>query len=91
MAARRLIIAGRVQGVGYRHWMVTQARALGLNGWVRNRADGSVEALVEGPEPAVEELLRACRGGPRLAVVDSIVEDLAEPPDELGFQQLPTI
>lgn len=90
MAARRLLIAGKVQNVGYRDWMVHQARALGLNGWVRNRRDGAVEALIDGPEPAVEEMLRACRGGPRTAVVESIVEELADPPAELGFLRLPT-
>jgi acylphosphatase len=90
MAARRLSIAGHVHNVGFRDWMVAQARALGLNGWVRNRADGTVEALIDGPEPAVEEMLRACRFGPRSAVVESIVETLAEPPAELGFQRLPT-
>lgn len=90
MAARRLSIAGHVHNVGFRDWMVAQARALGLNGWVRNRADGTVEALIDGPEPAVEEMLRACRYGPRSAVVDSIVEELAEAPTELGFLRLPT-
>ena len=90
MAARRLRIAGHVQNVGFRDWMVAQARALGLNGWVRNRADGSVEALIDGPEPAVEEMLRACRHGPRNAVVESIDEQLAEPPAELGFLRLPS-
>ncbi|MBN8889886.1 MAG: acylphosphatase [Rhodospirillales bacterium 70-18] len=89
MAARHLVITGRVQGVGWRDWMAGQARTLGLNGWVRNRADGSVEALIDGPEPAVEEMLRACRSGPRLAVVSGIVETLAEPPAEHGFQLLP--
>ena len=89
MAARHLVITGRVQGVGWRDWMAGQARTLGLNGWVRNRADGSVEALIDGPEPAVEEMRRACRSGPRLAVVSGIVETLAEPPAEHGFQLLP--
>jgi len=90
MAARRLRITGHVHNVGFRDWMVAQARALGLNGWVRNRADGSVEALIDGPEPAVEEMLRACRQGPRSAVVESIDEQLAEPPAELGFLRLPS-
>jgi acylphosphatase len=88
--ARLLIIAGRVQGVGYREWMVVEAVRLGIAGWVRNRVDGSVEALIEGEEDAVEELLRACRRGPRLARVDVIEEASAEPPPEPGFRRLPT-
>jgi acylphosphatase len=87
MNAKQLIIQGQVQGVGYRDWMVRRARELGLSGWVRNRADGAVEALVAGETAAVEELLRLCRRGPRLAVVVSIEEQLAEPPEELGFNR----
>ena len=79
MAAKRLIIAGRVQGVGYRAWMVQQAERLGVSGWVRNRRDGTLEALVDGDTASVEELLRLCRRGPRLAEVTEIVEELAEP------------
>ena len=85
MNAKRLVIAGRVQGVGYRVWMAQKARALGLSGWVRNRGDGQVEALIAGDVAAVEELSRACRRGPRLAEVVSIDEELAEPPEEPGF------
>jgi acylphosphatase len=89
MSAKRLIVSGRVQGVGYRDWLVDRAGALGLHGWVRNRADGSVEALISGDTAAVEELARLCRRGPRLAHVSSIEEDLAEPPEEPGFRRLP--
>ncbi len=89
--ARRVIIAGRVQGVGYRDWMCAQAEALGLSGWVRNRSDGTVEALIDGEEGAVQELLRACRRGPRLAAVTEIVEELADPPDAPGFQRRHTV
>jgi acylphosphatase len=85
MNAKRLLIAGRVQGVGYRDWMVEKARSLGLDGWVRNTPDGSVEALISGDVAAVEELSRLCRRGPRMADVVSITEDLAEPPEEPGF------
>ncbi len=90
MTARRLVISGRVQGIGFRDWMIAQARALGISGWVRNRRDGSVEALIDGDEAAVEELLRACRLGPRSAVVTRIEEDLADPPDQPGFRRRPT-
>jgi acylphosphatase len=85
MPARLLRIEGRVQGVGYRDWMCREARKLGLDGWVRNRSDGGVEALVSGPEPAVQALLTACRRGPAMARVDRIEERLCEPPAEPGF------
>lgn len=90
MTARRVVIAGRVQGVGWRDWMIRQARELGVAGWVRNRRDGTIEALLDGPEAAVEELLRACRRGPRGASVESVTEEMAEPPDDPGFHRLPT-
>ena len=89
--AKRLRIAGLVQGVGFRAWMVRRASLLGVAGWVRNRGDGTVEALVHGDTAAVEELLRACRRGPPGASVTLIHEDLAEPEDEPGFRQLPTV
>ena len=91
MNAKRLIISGRVQGVGYRQWLIDAARAHGVSGWVRNRRDGSVEALVAGDTAAVEELLRACRRGPRLASVSQIEEQLADAPEHMGFNQLPTV
>ncbi len=87
MNARRLRIEGRVQGVGYRAWMVREARRLGLAGWVRNQPDGSVEAVVAGPEPAVQALLTACRRGPLMARVDSLSESFAELPQDEGFHQ----
>lgn len=89
MSAKRLTITGHVHGVGYRAWMVDEAVRLGVSGWVRNRADGAVEALVHGDAAAVEELLRACRLGPRLAAVSSITEELAEPEPQPGFLALP--
>ena len=90
MNSKRLVISGRVQGVGFRAWMVEKARDLGVSGWVRNRLDGSLEALVAGDTAAVEELLRLCRRGPRMAEVTSIEEDLADPPDTFGFRQIPS-
>ena len=89
MSAKRLTIAGRVQGVGYRAWMRREAVRLGVSGWVRNRSDGAVEALVYGDSAAVEELLRACRLGPPSAAVTSITEELDEPELEPGFRMLP--
>ena len=89
MNAKRLVIGGRVQGVGFRAWMQEKALALGISGWVRNRVDGSVEALVAGDVAAVEELLRLCRRGPRMAEVVSIDEEMADPPDYPGFHQGP--
>ncbi len=88
MRAKRLVIAGRVQGVGYRDWMVAAARRLGVAGWVRNGQDGSVEALVYGETDSVEELLRACRRGPSGASVTRIEEDWADPPAEPGFSRI---
>lgn len=87
MKARRVLIHGRVQGVGYRDWMLRQAQRLGVHGWVRNRTDGAVEALVAGEEAAVQALLSACRRGPPLARVDDITEDFAEPPADPGFRR----
>jgi acylphosphatase len=90
MTARRLVIKGRVHGVGFRDWLVAQAEAMGVAGWVRNRRDGSVEAVFDGDPAAVEELLRACRRGPRQAAVAEIVEEFHEVPVEPGFRRLPT-
>ncbi len=90
MNARHLRIEGRVHGVGYRDWLVREASRLGLYGWVRNRRDGSVEAVVAGDEAAVRALLSSCRRGPILARVDRITESFAEPPGEPGFRRLPT-
>ncbi len=76
--AQRLLIRGRVQGVGYRDAAVQAACALGLCGWVRNRRDGSVEALAQGAPDAVERFATWCRRGPPLARVDNIATDDAD-------------
>jgi len=85
----RLEIRGRVQGVGYRASMASQARRLGLCGWVRNRRDGSVEAVVAGPAEAAQRLVAWARTGPPAAVVDSVQTVAAEGRFE-GFEQRPT-
>ena len=68
----RVRIAGRVQGVSYRVWTKRRADAHGLSGWVRNLADGDVEALFSGPAEAVDAMLGECRQGPRLARVETV-------------------
>lgn len=87
--ALRLEIRGLVQGVGYRWSMVEQARQLGLCGWVRNRRDGSVEAVVAGSAQAVEYIVAWARQGPRSAVVASVDVFNAEGAFD-SFEQLPT-
>lgn len=66
---RRVVIEGRVQGIGYRYFARSAARRLGVAGWVRNRSDGSVEALLSGPADAVEALIAELRRGPPGAMV----------------------
>ena len=86
---RQLRITGRVQGVGYRMYMVRQARELGLSGWVRNRQDGSVEALVQGAAQAVEAIVTWARRGPPSAVVTDVkVSDASG--EYQGFETRPT-
>jgi acylphosphatase len=71
---RHVMIRGRVQGVGYRAWTEYAAVQHGLEGWVRNRRDGSVEALLAGPAQAVAQMIEACRRGPPAAGVDEVAE-----------------
>ena len=78
MSSVRLRITGRVQGVGYRAWAIEKAARLGLRGWVRNRADGSVEALAIGEDNAVAALIEACRDGPFAARVSEVAISEAE-------------
>lgn len=84
-------IRGTVQGVWYRAWTVEQATARGLDGWVRNRADGSVEALFAGPAAAVESMLDACRQGPPAARVSGVDRQAGDDPGPSGFTQHPTL
>ena len=77
MSTRRICVRGRVQGVGYRYAMRAEAERLGVSGWVRNRADGSVEALLRGEARALEALIVWARRGPPGARVDEVHEEAA--------------
>lgn len=93
---RRVIIRGRVQGVGYRDWTRHVARGRNIEGWVRNRKDGSVEAVFAGSQDGITEMIVACRKGPSSARVEWIEEHEAESSDldlrrpNEGFSVLPT-
>lgn len=90
--ARHLMISGRVQGVGFRYSMASAARRIGLSGWVRNRRDGTVEALIAGNTEAIAAMLVWVRQGPPGASVDRVAVERAavgEYPDHTGFEQLP--
>ncbi len=96
-AIRQVTISGRVQGVGYRAFVEHQARLHHLEGWVRNRRDGSVEALFAGPADIVTDMVELCRRGPMSARVDAVTEQSTKP-DALHlrragerFSVLPTV
>lgn len=74
----RVFVHGFVQGVSYRRWLQSQALDRGIYGWVRNRTDGSVEALLHGDAHAVDDMVRACRHGPDLARVDKLHSEPAQ-------------
>ena len=83
--ARLVVVSGDVQGVFFRDCTRREARRLGVAGWVRNRADGSVEAHLEGPPDAIAELVLWCRSGPRHATVEDLHVTHAEPEGFDGF------
>jgi acylphosphatase len=91
MRTVRVGIDGRVQGVGFRYWTEEVAAELGVSGWVRNRRDGSVEALFSGPRESVDEMLDRCRQGPRVAKVTAVtvLEEGGKAPSG-AFDVLPT-
>jgi acylphosphatase len=87
----RIRIEGFVQAVGYRNFAIDEARKLGLDGWVRNRSDGSVEALASGNTNTVEAFVSICMRGPQGARVTNVDLHKAEPPAERGFHRRPSL
>jgi acylphosphatase len=83
---RRVVVSGRVQGVFFRDSVRRMAASRGVAGWVRNNADGTVEAAFEGEPDAVEALIDFCRHGPRGAGVEQVEEREEEPQRETGFR-----
>ena len=86
MIRKRVLVAGRVQGVGFRAACARQARAAGVGGLVHNLDDGRVEAIFEGPAPSVDALVTWCEQGPRYADVDHIEVTDEDPLGETGFR-----
>jgi len=82
--AYRLKIFGNVQGVGYRNWLRKRALEAGITGWVRNRADYTVEALIEGKKDAINKVIEDCANGPKFAKVTWIEKRRVEPE---GFRE----
>ena len=87
----RVRVEGIVQGVGFRDFLLMAAVRNKLDGWVRNRADGSVEALISGPTKAVEAFVGAATQGPRGAKVSAVDLHNSQPPVAKGFEKLPTL
>ena len=90
MPAVRLVISGRVQGVGFRAFVERQAQRHGIRGWVRNRRDGTVEALLIGDSHALGEMETACRRGPSMAAVTGLERFDAADDGSDGFEARPT-
>jgi acylphosphatase len=95
-AIRRVMIRGRVQGVGFRAWTEYEAGLRALDGWVRNRRDGAVEAVFAGGPETVADMIEACRRGPPGARVDALdaqdagLDDLGQRRSGEAFSMLPT-
>jgi acylphosphatase len=87
----RLRIEGSVQAVGFRYFTMEEARRLGIDGWVRNRSDGTVEALASGNTKAVEAFVAACMRGPPGSRVTNVDLHKADPPAERGFHRRPSV
>jgi len=90
MKTVRVRIEGLVQGVWFRDWTVAEASRRGLSGWVRNRADGSVEALFSGEDASVDAMVEACRKGPPRARVVAVAVHDAPAPATPGFGKIAT-
>ncbi len=86
----RVIIHGKVQGVWFRGWTVDQAQERGLDGWVRNRRDGTVEAVFAGEDALVDDMLQACWEGPEPAHVSHVQTEPHKGELAPGFHQAPT-
>lgn len=87
----KLRIEGSVQTVGFRYFAMEEARRLGIDGWVRNRSDGSVETLASGEKKAVEAFIAACVKGPSGARVRTIDMEMSSPPAQRGFHRRPSV
>jgi acylphosphatase len=91
LTSLRLKVEGFVQAVGFRNFAIEEATKLGLDGWVRNRADGTVEILISGPTKAVETFVAASMRGPNGSRIKNVELHNAEPPTEKGFQRRPSL
>ncbi len=89
--ARHVFVSGKVQNVWFRAWTEQQAGQLGLDGWVRNRRDGRVEAVIAGQEIAVREMLRRMKSGPPAAKVEKLEDSAWDEPVAPGFKQDDTV
>ena len=87
----RVRITGIVQGVGYRDWTVRVAVVLGLSGWVRNRSDGSVEAVFQGGQNQIDQMIDKLHQGPSGAVVSCVTINYEKPQKKSGFKQISTL
>lgn len=87
----RAVIHGRVQGVWFRGWTVDEAERRGLDGWVRNRHDGTVEAVFAGEDTLVDDMISACWKGPSAAFVRHVEVEPFHEPVTRGFHQAPSV
>jgi acylphosphatase len=91
LTSLRVRVEGFVQAVGYRNYAIAEAKKLGLDGWIRNRSDGTVEMLISGPTKTVEAFILAAARGPAGSQVKNFELHKAELPAEKGFHRRPSI